>query len=166
MGIGIQVAVVPVEGVIAPADDTLSGTVPTSTPEGLTDALRQAGSDSPGDLQTAYEWSHAQEDAIYRLIRASGGFTIAYADLPVRGNASVTVTHPSFDVPPGTQPIVFDPTPSVEIAMATSSVTFRTLAYCPKRVTTSAVAGRLRVGPRWRWIEDRASPCCLTPALS
>ena len=25
---------------------------------------------TPGDLQTAYEWSHAQEDAIYRLIRA------------------------------------------------------------------------------------------------
>src|SRR5215203_6345302 len=40
-----KVVVVPVEGVIAPADDTLGGVLPTSTPEGLTDALRQAGSE-------------------------------------------------------------------------------------------------------------------------
>lgn len=64
-----KVAVVPVEGVIAPADDTLSGTVPTSTPEGLTDALRQAGSDqsvaavvleinSPGGGVTASDEMH------------------------------------------------------------------------------------------------------------
>src|SRR5215210_3767010 len=37
------VAVVPVEGTIAPADNTLGGTQPTVTPEGLADALRQAG---------------------------------------------------------------------------------------------------------------------------
>ena len=41
----VKVVVVPIEGVIAPADDTLGGVLPTSTPEGLTDALRQAGSD-------------------------------------------------------------------------------------------------------------------------
>lgn len=41
---------------------------------------------------------------------SSGGFAITYANLPIRGNASVTVTHPSFDVPAGSQPIVFDPT--------------------------------------------------------
>ena len=40
-----KVAVVPVEGTIAPADDTLGGTQPTATPEGLADALRQAGQD-------------------------------------------------------------------------------------------------------------------------
>jgi DNA helicase HerA-like ATPase len=32
---------------------------------------------TPGDLQTAYQWSHAQEDAIYRLIRAFGEGWIA-----------------------------------------------------------------------------------------
>ena len=46
--------------------------------EGLRDARGGCGATSlrlslgeltPGDLQTAYEWSHAQEDAIYRLIR-------------------------------------------------------------------------------------------------
>ena len=40
------IAVVPVEGTIAPADNTLGGTQPTSTPEGLADALRQAGQDT------------------------------------------------------------------------------------------------------------------------
>jgi protease-4 len=40
------VAVVPVEGTIAPADNTLGGTQPTITPEGLADALRQAGQDT------------------------------------------------------------------------------------------------------------------------
>src|SRR5215216_2915447 len=64
-----KVAVVPVEGVIAPADDTLGGTVPTSTPEGLADALRQAGQDasvaavvleinSPGGGVTASDEMH------------------------------------------------------------------------------------------------------------
>jgi DNA helicase HerA-like ATPase len=32
---------------------------------------------TPGDLQTAYQWSHAQEDAIYRLIRTCGDGWIA-----------------------------------------------------------------------------------------
>jgi protease-4 len=40
------IAVVPVEGTIAPADNTLGGTQPTVTPEGLADALRQAGQDT------------------------------------------------------------------------------------------------------------------------
>src|SRR5215210_4114667 len=64
-----KVAAVPVEGIIAPADDTLGGTVPTSTPEGLADALRQAGQDtnvvavvleinSPGGGVTASDEMH------------------------------------------------------------------------------------------------------------
>ncbi|HEY6579505.1 MAG TPA: signal peptide peptidase SppA [Rubrobacter sp.] len=64
-----KVAVVPVEGVIAPADDTLGGVLPTSTPEGLADALSQAGSDtsvvavvleinSPGGGVTASDEMH------------------------------------------------------------------------------------------------------------
>ena len=63
------IAVVPVEGTIAPADNTLGGTQPTSTPEGLTDALRQAGQDasvvavvleidSPGGGVTASDEMH------------------------------------------------------------------------------------------------------------
>jgi protease-4 len=40
------IAVVPVEGTIAPADNTVGGTQPTTTPEGLADALRQAGQDT------------------------------------------------------------------------------------------------------------------------
>jgi protease-4 len=64
-----KVVVVPIEGVIAPADDTLGGVVPTSTPEGLGDALSQAGSDpsvaavvleinSPGGGVTASDEMH------------------------------------------------------------------------------------------------------------
>ena len=63
------VAVVPVEGTIAPADNTLGGTQPTVTPEGLADALRQAGQDtsvvavvlevnSPGGGVTASDEMH------------------------------------------------------------------------------------------------------------
>ena len=40
-----KVAVVPVEGQIVSADNALSGPQPTTTPEGLTDALRQAAED-------------------------------------------------------------------------------------------------------------------------
>jgi protease-4 len=63
------IAVVPVEGMIAPADNTLGGTQPTTTPEGLADALRQAGQDasvvavvleinSPGGGVTASDEMH------------------------------------------------------------------------------------------------------------
>src|SRR5215210_1157984 len=63
------IAVVPVEGTIAPADNTLGGTQPTTTPEGLADALRQAGQDtnvvavvleinSPGGGVTACDEMH------------------------------------------------------------------------------------------------------------
>jgi protease-4 len=64
-----KIAVVPIEGVIAPAEDTLGGVLPTSTPEGLADALSQAGSDpsvaavvleinSPGGGVTASDEMH------------------------------------------------------------------------------------------------------------
>src|SRR5215203_2174592 len=64
-----RIAAVPVEGEIAPADDTLGGTQPTATPEGLADALRQAGQDtsvvavvlevnSPGGAVTASDEMH------------------------------------------------------------------------------------------------------------
>ncbi|HYQ82696.1 MAG TPA: signal peptide peptidase SppA [Rubrobacter sp.] len=64
-----RIAVVPVEGTIAPADNSLGGTQPTVTPEGLADALRQAGQDtsvvavvlevnSPGGGVTASDEMH------------------------------------------------------------------------------------------------------------
>ena len=64
-----KIAAVPVEGEIASADDTLGGTQPTATPEGLADALRQAGQDtsvvavvievnSPGGGVTASDEMH------------------------------------------------------------------------------------------------------------
>ena len=64
-----RIAVVPVEGTIAPADNTLGGVQPTTTPEGLADALRQAGQDtsvvavvlevnSPGGGVTASDEMH------------------------------------------------------------------------------------------------------------
>ena len=63
------IAVVPVEGTIAPADTTLGGTQPTTTPEGFADALCQAGQDtsvvavvleinSPGGGVTASDEMH------------------------------------------------------------------------------------------------------------
>jgi protease IV len=64
-----KVAVVPVEGEIASADDSLGGTQPTTSPEGLDDALLQAGQDtsvvavvlevnSPGGGVTASDEMH------------------------------------------------------------------------------------------------------------
>jgi protease IV len=64
-----KIAVVPIEGTIASADDSLGGTQPTVTPEGLSDALRQAGGDpsvaavvleinSPGGGVTASDEMH------------------------------------------------------------------------------------------------------------
>jgi protease-4 len=64
-----RIAVVPVEGTIATADNTMGGIQPTTTPEGLADALRQAGQDtsvvavvievnSPGGGVTASDEMH------------------------------------------------------------------------------------------------------------
>jgi protease-4 len=64
-----KIAVVPIEGTIAPADSTVAGIQPTSTPEGLADALQQAREDasvaavvlevnSPGGGVTASDEMH------------------------------------------------------------------------------------------------------------
>jgi protease IV len=64
-----KVAVVPIEGTIASADDTVGGVLPANTPEGLAGALDQAGSDpsvaavvleinSPGGGVTASDEMH------------------------------------------------------------------------------------------------------------
>jgi protease-4 len=64
-----KIAVVPVEGTIAPADNTMPVTQPTTTPEGLADALQQAKEDesvaavvlevsSPGGGVTASDEMH------------------------------------------------------------------------------------------------------------
>jgi protease IV len=96
-----KVVVVPIEGVIAPADDTLGGVLPTSTPEGLTDALRQAGQDtsvvavvleidSPGGGVTASDEMHQSvldfeentgEPVVVSMqdVTASGGYYISTA---------------------------------------------------------------------------------------
>jgi protease-4 len=96
-----KVVVVPIEGVIAPADDTLGRVLPTSTPEGLTDALRQAGSDpsvvavvleidSPGGGVTASDEMHQSvldfeentgEPVVVSMqdVTASGGYYISTA---------------------------------------------------------------------------------------
>jgi protease-4 len=96
-----KVAVVPVEGVIAPADDTLGGVLPTSTPEGFGDALSQAGSDpsvaavvlevnSPGGGVTASDEMHqsildfeksTNKPVVVSMqdVTASGGYYISTA---------------------------------------------------------------------------------------
>src|SRR5919106_2140821 len=96
-----RIAVVPVEGTIAPADNTLGGTQPTTTPEGLADALRQAGQDtnvvavvlevnSPGGGVTASDEMHQsildfRENTSKPVVismgdtAASGGYYIATA---------------------------------------------------------------------------------------
>ncbi len=64
-----KIAVVPVEGEIAASDNTVAGVQPTSTPEGLADALKQAKNDesvaavvlevnSPGGGVTASDMMH------------------------------------------------------------------------------------------------------------
>ena len=96
-----RIAVVPVEGTIAPADNTVGGIQPTTTPEGLADALRQAGQDtsvvavvievnSPGGGVTASDEMHQsildfRENAGKPVVvsmgdtAASGGYYIATA---------------------------------------------------------------------------------------
>lgn len=96
-----KIAVVPVEGEITSSDDTLGGTQPTSTPEGLADALRQAGEDasvsavvlevnSPGGGVTASDEMHqsildfersTKKPVVVSMgdIAASGGYYISSA---------------------------------------------------------------------------------------
>jgi protease-4 len=96
-----KVAIVPIEGTIAPADDTMGGTLPTTTPEGLSDALSQAGSDpsvvavvleinSPGGGVTASDEMHqsildfeknTNEPVVVSMqdVTASGGYYISTA---------------------------------------------------------------------------------------
>ncbi|MGF1473910.1 MAG: signal peptide peptidase SppA [Rubrobacteraceae bacterium] len=107
-----KIAVVPVEGVISPADSGLAGTVPATTPDGLRDALQQAEDsedvaavileiNSPGGGVTA-------SDQMYNLINdfkessdkpvvasmgsvaASGGYYIATAADEIVANATTT----------------------------------------------------------------------------
>jgi protease IV len=96
-----KIAVVPVEGTIASADDALGGVQPTVTPEGLADALRQAGQDpsvvavvlevnSPGGGVTASDQMHqsildfrenTNKPVVISMgdVAASGGYYISTA---------------------------------------------------------------------------------------
>ena len=96
-----RIAVVPVEGTITPADNTVGGIQPTTTPDGLADALRQAGQDtsvvavvievnSPGGGVTASDEMHQsildfKENTDKPVVvsmgdtAASGGYYIATA---------------------------------------------------------------------------------------
>lgn len=107
-----KIAVIPIEGAILPADSGLAGAAPTTTPDGLRDALSQAEEDdsveavilevnSPGGGVTA-------SDQIYRLIQdfkgssekpvvvsmgsvaASGGYYISTAADEIVANATTT----------------------------------------------------------------------------
>jgi protease-4 len=88
------IAVVPVEGTIASADNTLGGVQPTTTPEGFADALRQAGQDtnvvavvievnSPGGGVTASDEMHQSildfRKNTSKPVVVSGGYYIATA---------------------------------------------------------------------------------------
>ena len=119
------IAVVPVEGTIAPADNTLGGTQPTTTPEGLTDALRQAGQDtnvvavvleinSPGGGVTASDEMHQsildfEENTGKPVVvsmgdtAASGGYYISTAadrifahETTLTGSLGVIILLPNF----------------------------------------------------------------------
>jgi protease IV len=96
-----KVAIVPIEGTIAPADDTMGGVLPTTTPEGLADALSQAGDDpsvvavvleinSPGGGVTASDEMHqsildfernTDKPVVVSMqdVTASGGYYISTA---------------------------------------------------------------------------------------
>jgi protease-4 len=119
------IAVVPVEGTIAPADNTLGGTQPTTTPEGLADALRQAGQDtnvvavvleinSPGGGVTASDEMHQsildfEENTGKPVVvsmgdtAASGGYYISTAadrifahETTLTGSLGVIILLPNF----------------------------------------------------------------------
>jgi protease-4 len=108
-----KIAVVPIEGTIASADDSLGGTQPTVTPEGLSDALRQAGGDpsvsavvleinSPGGGTTASDEMHQSildfekntgKPVVVSMgdVTASGGYYISTAaDRIVANETTVT----------------------------------------------------------------------------
>jgi protease-4 len=96
-----KIAVVPVEGVIASADSAVGGVQPTTTPEGLADALQQAGEDesveavvlevnSPGGGVTASDEMHqsildfreqTSKPVVVSMqdVAASGGYYISTA---------------------------------------------------------------------------------------
>ena len=96
-----KIAVIPVEGIISPTDSGVAGTVPTTTPEGMRDALRQAEEDgsvaavvleinSPGGGVTAsdrmygeiQEFKESSEKPVLAAMgttAASGGYYIATA---------------------------------------------------------------------------------------
>ncbi|CAN5709404.1 signal peptide peptidase SppA [soil metagenome] len=107
-----KIATIPIEGPILPADSSLAGATPTTTPDGLRDALQQAEEDdsveavileinSPGGGVTA-------SDQMYNLIRdfkdsadkpvvvsmgsvaASGGYYISTAADEIVANATTT----------------------------------------------------------------------------
>jgi protease IV len=119
------VAAVPVEGTIAPADNTLGGTQPTATPEGLADALRQAGQDasvvavvlevnSPGGGVTASDEMHQSildferntgKPVVVSMgdVAASGGYYISTAadrivahETTLTGSLGVIIPLPNF----------------------------------------------------------------------
>ncbi len=89
-----KLAVVPVEGTLASADSTVPGTQPTTTPEGLADALQQAKDDasvaavvlevnSPGGGVTASDEMH---QSILDFKRSSGKpVVVSMADVAASG---------------------------------------------------------------------------------
>jgi protease-4 len=108
-----KIAVVPVEGVIAPADSTVPSTQPPATPEGLADALQQATEDmsvaavvlevnSPGGGVTASDVMHQSildfkeqtgKPVVVSMqdVAASGGYYIsAAADRIVANETTLT----------------------------------------------------------------------------
>jgi protease IV len=120
-----RIAVVPVEGTIATADNTVGGIQPTTTPEGLADALRQAGQDtsvvavvieinSPGGGVTASDEMHqsildfrqnTSKPVVVSMgdTAASGGYYIATAadrivanETTLTGSLGVIIPLPNF----------------------------------------------------------------------
>lgn len=108
-----KIAVIPVEGLISPTDSGVAGTVPTTTPEGMRDALAQAEEDesvkavileinSPGGGVTAsdrmyqdvLDFKESSEKPVLASMgttAASGGYYIAMAaDEILAGETTLT----------------------------------------------------------------------------